>query len=65
MRFIDLRSDTVTMPTDEMREAMAKAPVGDSIFRDDPTVNKLEELAKLKLEKKMLFSFQVELLGIN
>ncbi|HGM3406617.1 TPA: beta-eliminating lyase-related protein, partial [Clostridioides difficile] len=34
MRFIDLRSDTVTMPTDEMREAMAKAPVGDSIFRD-------------------------------
>lgn len=45
MRFIDLRSDTVTMPTDEMREAMAKAPVGDSIFRDDPTVNKLEELA--------------------
>ncbi len=52
MRFIDLRSDTVTMPTDEMREAMAKAPVGDSIFRDDPTVNKLEELAAAKVGKE-------------
>lgn len=55
MRFIDLRSDTVTMPTDEMREAMAKAPVGDSIFRDDPTVNKLEELAAAKVGKRRCY----------
>lgn len=45
MRYIDLRSDTVTMPTDEMRKAMAEAPVGDDVYGDDPTVNKLEELA--------------------
>jgi len=40
---IDLRSDTVTIPTAEMREAMAQAPVGDDVFGDDPTVNALEE----------------------
>lgn len=45
MDFIDLRSDTVTRPTPEMREAMAEAEVGDDVFRDDPTVNRLEELA--------------------
>jgi threonine aldolase len=46
--FIDLRSDTVTRPTPRMREAMAKAPVGDDVYGDDPTVNKLEnEIAKL------------------
>ncbi|OPJ56832.1 low-specificity L-threonine aldolase [Alkalithermobacter paradoxus] len=43
MRFIDLRSDTVTMPTDKMREAMCKAVVGDDVYGDDPTVKKLEE----------------------
>jgi len=42
MNFIDLRSDTVTMPTDEMREAIANALVGDDVYCDDPTVNKLE-----------------------
>jgi len=42
---IDLRSDTVTTPTSEMREAMKNAVVGDDILRDDPTVIKLEELA--------------------
>ncbi|MDR2900844.1 MAG: low-specificity L-threonine aldolase [Treponema sp.] len=42
---IDLRSDTVTQPTDEMRRAMAEAPVGDDVYGDDPTVNRLEELA--------------------
>lgn len=47
-KIIDLRSDTVTRPSQEMREAMAKAPVGDDCYHDDPTVNKLEsELAKL------------------
>lgn len=40
---IDLRSDTVTQPTPKMREAMARAPVGDDVFGEDPTVNQLEE----------------------
>ena len=45
MRFIDLRSDTVTHPTDEMRQAMAAAIVGDDVYEDDPTVVKLEEMS--------------------
>lgn len=45
MKYIDLRSDTVTMPTQEMREAMYRAEVGDDVYRDDPTVIKLEEYA--------------------
>lgn len=45
MRYIDLRSDTVTMPTEEMRISMANAPVGDDVYGDDPTVNELENLA--------------------
>jgi threonine aldolase len=44
-KIIDLRSDTVTKPTPEMREAMKNAVVGDDILRDDPTVIELEELA--------------------
>jgi len=44
-KMIDLRSDTVTKPTPEMREAMKDAAVGDDILRDDPTVIELEELA--------------------
>ena len=42
---IDLRSDTITQPTDAMRKAMADAIVGDDVLRDDPTVKKLEALA--------------------
>ncbi len=42
---IDLRSDTVTKPTPEMREAMARAEVGDDVFGEDPTVNRLEEMS--------------------
>ncbi|ANQ53165.1 threonine aldolase [Thermosipho affectus] len=42
--YIDLRSDTVTKPTEEMRKAMAYAEVGDDVYMDDPTVNKLEKL---------------------
>jgi threonine aldolase len=42
---IDFRSDTVTKPSQEMREAMLSAPVGDDVFQDDPTVNELEEYA--------------------
>ncbi|MDK9707282.1 MAG: low-specificity L-threonine aldolase [Desulforhopalus sp.] len=45
MRTIDLRSDTVTKPSETMRQAMATAPVGDDVYRDDPTVNRLEAFA--------------------
>jgi threonine aldolase len=45
MEYIDLRSDTVTKPTPEMREAMAKAEVGDDVYGDDPTVNRLQEIS--------------------
>ena len=56
MRYIDLRSDTVTMPTEEMRKAMAEAPVGDDVYGDDPTINQLEELAaKLVGKEAALF----------
>jgi threonine aldolase len=51
-RYIDLRSDTVTQPTGEMREAMAKAEVGDDVYGDDPTMNRLEELAARILGKE-------------
>jgi threonine aldolase len=51
MQTIDLRSDTVTQPTPAMREAMAKAPVGDDVYGDDPTINALQELAAAKLGK--------------
>lgn len=44
-KIVDLRSDTVTRPTPEMRRAMAEAEVGDDVLGDDPTVNRLEELA--------------------
>lgn len=49
---IDLRSDTVTQPTPEMRAAMAQAEVGDDVFGDDPTVNRLQELAAERLGKE-------------
>ena len=48
---IDLRSDTVTRPTPEMRKAMADAEVGDDVFGDDPTVNSLQEYAAELLGK--------------
>lgn len=41
-KVIDLRSDTVTLPTDEMRQAMAAAEVGDDVYGEDPTINRLE-----------------------
>ncbi|BAJ63015.1 low-specificity L-threonine aldolase [Anaerolinea thermophila] len=50
--FIDLRSDTVTHPTPEMRQAMAQAEVGDDVMGEDPTVNRLEELAAEKMGKE-------------
>ncbi len=45
MNVIDLRSDTVTLPTEEMRQAMYQAEVGDDVYEEDPTVNRLEEMA--------------------
>lgn len=49
---IDFRSDTVSWPTPAMREAMAKAPVGDDVYGEDPTVNQLEALAAAKVGKE-------------
>ncbi len=51
MKIIDLRSDTVTQPTQAMREAMHAAPVGDDVYGDDPTINELERLAAEMLGK--------------
>lgn len=52
MKYIDLRSDTVTWPTPEMRQAMAQAEVGDDGYGDDPTVNRLERMAAERLGKE-------------
>ncbi len=52
MRIIDLRSDTVTLPTPAMREAMARAELGDDVFGEDPTVNRLERLAAERMGKE-------------
>jgi threonine aldolase len=49
---IDLRSDTVTKPTPEMRRAMAEAEVGDDVYGEDPTVNRLEALAAERMGKE-------------
>src|SRR3954447_15250264 len=49
---LDLRSDTVTHPTDAMLRAMAAAPLGDDVFGDDPTVNELEARAAALLGKE-------------
>jgi threonine aldolase len=46
---IDLRSDTVTRPTEAMRQAMARAEVGDDVYGDDPTVNRLQDMAAERL----------------
>jgi threonine aldolase len=52
MKNIDLRSDTVTYPTPEMRRAMAEAEVGDDVFGEDPTINKLQEIAAERMGKE-------------
>lgn len=52
VRLIDFRSDTVTKPTEEMRRAMAIAEVGDDVYGDDPTVNRLEELVAQEMGKE-------------
>jgi threonine aldolase len=52
MHTIDLRSDTVTLPTKEMREAILNAELGDDVFQEDPTINNLEKLAAKKFNKE-------------
>jgi len=52
MKYIDLRSDTVTKPSQQMRKAMFEAEVGDDVFKEDPTVNKLEKYAAELLGKE-------------
>lgn len=50
--FVDLRSDTVTLPTEEMREAIRNASLGDDVYCEDPTVNELESLAAERMGKE-------------
>ena len=50
--YIDLRSDTVTLPTEEMLEAIRNAELGDDVYGEDPTVNRLEEMAAKKMGKE-------------
>jgi threonine aldolase len=57
MAAIDLRSDTVTQPTPAMREAMAKAPVGDDVYGEDPSVNALQEAVAALLGKEAALFF--------
>ena len=45
MKIIDLRSDTVTLPSDSMKKTISSAPLGDDVFGEDPTVNALQECA--------------------
>ncbi|MEZ0397005.1 MAG: low-specificity L-threonine aldolase [Anaerolineales bacterium] len=52
MKFVDLRSDTVTQPTPAMRDAIARAEVGDDVYGEDPTVNRLQEMAAAMLGKE-------------
>jgi threonine aldolase len=52
MDFLDFRSDTLTKPTDEMRQAMMEAVVGDDVYEEDPTVNRLEALVAERLGKE-------------
>jgi threonine aldolase len=52
MHIVDMRSDTITRPTPSMRQAMSEAEVGDDVFGEDPTVNRLEEMAANLLGKE-------------
>lgn len=53
---VDLRSDTISRPTEEMRQAMANASVGDDVYGEDPTVNELlERCAKLLNKEDAVF----------
>ena len=52
MKWIDLRSDTVTLPTDQMRKAMANAELGDDVYGEDPTVNRLQAMSAERMGKE-------------
>jgi len=52
MKIVDLRSDTITQPTPEMRAVMAAAEVGDDVYGEDPTVNRLQEMAAERMGKE-------------
>ena len=52
MKKIDLRSDTITLPTKEMLDAIDRADLGDDVFQEDPTINQLEELAAKRFNKQ-------------
>ena len=52
MKKVDLRSDTITLPTKEMLDAITCAELGDDVFQEDPTVNRLEDLAATKFNKE-------------
>ncbi|UCG58738.1 MAG: low-specificity L-threonine aldolase [Phycisphaerales bacterium] len=52
MKVVDLRSDTVTLPTQAMRDAIYQAELGDDVFGDDPTVNRLEQMAAERMGKE-------------
>jgi len=52
MKIVDLRSDTVTLPTPAMREAMAQAEVGDDVMGEDPTINRLQQVAAERMGKE-------------
>ena len=58
---IDLRSDTVTKPSFEMRKIMADAEVGDDVYGEDPTINKLEKMLSEMLGKESGILMTVEL----
>src|ERR1019366_5847438 len=60
---VDLRSDTVTRPTPAMRRAMAEAVVGDDVYREDPTVNRLQERAAEIFEREAALCVPSGLMG--
>ena len=60
MQEVDLRSDTVTHPSPEMRDAIANAKIGDDVFSDDPSVNRLEEMAANAMGRKPRCMLPVE-----
>ena len=62
-KFIDLRSDTVTKPSEEMRKAMYEAEVGDDVYGEDPTVNKLQEYVAGLLGKEAALFVPSGLMG--
>jgi threonine aldolase len=63
MDYIDLRSDTVTVPTAEMLKAMSEAPVGDDVYNEDPTIHKLEAMAAAILGKEKALFFPTGLMA--